>query len=182
MKKQGSTHSPEHVHIFTFHFFCLSRENLEFENGRKTRLGFGGGEILPHLRELDQVPYMVRIVSSCWTFVVLWVFVKKPGIESWTLKNRARAFSNIVLEVEDSGIGLGLLCVFFIHTPFFGLHPLSPFALFLLIFDIFFFHLTHLFFLSTLKFWKYFSHHFLIFIWFFFDFSFDLYMNRYIFI
>ena len=65
MKKQGSTHATEHVHVFTFHFFCLSCENLEFENGRKTRLGFGGGEILPHLRELDQVMHMVRIVSSC---------------------------------------------------------------------------------------------------------------------
>ena len=65
MKKQGSTHATEHVHVFTFHLFYLSCENLEFENGRKAKLGFGGGEILPHLRELDQVMHMVRIVSSC---------------------------------------------------------------------------------------------------------------------
>ena len=80
MKKHGSTHSPEHVHTFTFHFFCLSRENLEFENGRKTRLGFGGREILPHLRELDQVMHMVRIVVSCLTFFMLEVCSKSQRI------------------------------------------------------------------------------------------------------
>ena len=80
MKKQGPTHSPEHVHSFTFHFFCLSRENLEFENGRKIRLRFGGGEILPHLREIGQVLYMVRTVSSCLTSFVLEVCSKNQGI------------------------------------------------------------------------------------------------------
>ena len=63
MNKQCPTHATEHVHSFTFHFFCLSRENLEFENGRKTRSEIGGGEILPHLRELGQVLYMVETVS-----------------------------------------------------------------------------------------------------------------------
>ena len=98
MKKQGSTHSPEHVHIFTFHFFCLSRENLEFENGRKTRLGFGGGEILPHLRELDQVMHMVRIVVSCLTSFVLEVCAKAQRIRMFESLLQARIFETFLAE------------------------------------------------------------------------------------
>ena len=63
MKKQGPTHSPEHVHSFTFHFFCLSEENLSSENGRKTRSEKRGREILSHLGEIGHVLYMVETVS-----------------------------------------------------------------------------------------------------------------------
>ena len=52
MNKQCSTHATEHVHSFTFHFFCLSCENLRSENGRKLRLGFGIVKILSHFWEL----------------------------------------------------------------------------------------------------------------------------------
>ena len=63
MKKQSPTHSPEHVHSFTFHFFYLSEENLSSENGRKTRSEKRGREILSHLGEIGHVLYMVETVS-----------------------------------------------------------------------------------------------------------------------
>ena len=63
MNKKCSTHAPESVHAFTFHFFCLSRENLSSENGRKTRSEKRGREILSHLGEIGHVLYMVETVS-----------------------------------------------------------------------------------------------------------------------
>ena len=63
VSQQCSTHATEPVHAFTFHFFCLSCENLRVENGRKSRSGFGGEEIISHLRELNQVLHMVGFVS-----------------------------------------------------------------------------------------------------------------------
>ena len=108
MKKQGPTHSPEHVHSFTFHFFCLSCENLRFENGRKLRSGFGGEEILPHLREIGHVLYMVRTVSSCLTSFVLEVCSKNQRIR---ISNKAcrRAFFGSEVEEEVVWAGPGFL-------------------------------------------------------------------------
>ena len=84
--------------IFTFHFFCLSCENLEFENGRKTRLGFGGGEFLPHLREIDQVMHMYELVRWCFTFFVLWVFIKSQRIRFLLWKQRGARFQTKLAE------------------------------------------------------------------------------------
>ena len=73
-----------------------------------------------------------------WTFLMLWVFIKKPGIrmfESWC---KTRVF--------DKGSGqrlkkvlLGWVCfVISFHTMFLLLHPLGPLCLFLCFFDFFF--------------------------------------------
>ena len=148
MKKQGPTHSPEHVHSFTFHFFCLSRENLSFENDRKIRLGFGGGEILPHLRELEQVMPMVRIVSSCLTFFVLEVCWKNQRIRTFEGSLLARVFEqNLFRGWRRSG--LGWACVIFaIHTIFSVSHP-SAHLLHFLTFLTFSFFVWLVYFFST---------------------------------
>ena len=92
MKKQGPTHSPEHVHSFTFHFFCLSRENLSSENGRKVRSEKRGREILPHLREIVHVLYMYEIVRLCFTCFVLEVCSKDQRIRTFKGSLLARVF------------------------------------------------------------------------------------------
>ena len=97
VNKQCSTHATEPVHAFTFHFFCLSCENLRFENGRKLRLGFGIVKILSHFWELGDVLYIFGIVVPCLTFFVLKVCAKDQRIRMLGWKNRARVFFLILL-------------------------------------------------------------------------------------
>ena len=152
MKKQGPTHSPEHVHSFTFHFFCLSRENLSSENGRKTRSEMGGREILPHLREIVHVLYMYEIVRLCFTCFVLEVCSKDQRIRTLMLKQEARVFwTQSWPKVEDS-VSLGwAFVVLSFHTIPFGLHPPEPIYSFFDIFDFFLFCWLCLFFLMPFK-------------------------------
>ena len=63
MKETCHNHSPEHAHIVRFHLCYVCCKNFESEHDIKVRSEIGGEEILPHLRELGQVLYMVGIVS-----------------------------------------------------------------------------------------------------------------------
>ena len=124
MKKQGPTHSPEHVHSFTFHFFCLSRKNLSSENDRKIRSGKRGREILPHLREIVHVLYMYEIVRLCFTCFVLEVCSKDQRIRTLMLKQEARVFElSLGQRLKTVFHWAGLLCSFFSHHLFWFTPP-----------------------------------------------------------
>ena len=47
VKKACPTHSPEAIHVVTFHLYCVCYENFGLEHGRKLRSEIGDGEILP---------------------------------------------------------------------------------------------------------------------------------------
>ena len=81
VKKICHNHSPEHAHIVRFHLYYVCCKNFESEHGIKVRSEIGGEEILPHLRELSQVLYMVEFVFSCSTLFMLWVLLESPGIK-----------------------------------------------------------------------------------------------------
>ena len=131
MKKQGPTHSPEHVHSFTFHFFCLSRENLSSENGRKVRSEKRGREILPHLREIVHVLYMYEIVRLCFTCFVLEVCSKDQRIRTLMLKQEARVFElSLGQRLKTVFHWAGLLFSFFSHHLFWFTPPWAHLLIF----------------------------------------------------
>ena len=139
VNKKCSTHATEHVHVFTFHFFCLSYENLRFENGRKLRSGFGIVKILSHFWELGDVLYIFGIVVSCLTFFVLEVCSKNQRIRILMLKQEARVFfKHCLLEVEDRSSGLGLEYFSYLHHIIAHTTP-RPILLIFMIFWLFFF-------------------------------------------
>ena len=63
VKKTCSTHSPETIHVFTFHLYYACCENFGHEHWKKLRSEIGDEEILPRFLELGQVFYMYEFVS-----------------------------------------------------------------------------------------------------------------------
>ena len=142
MNKQCSTHATEHVHVFTFHFFCLSCENLRFENGRKLRSGFGIVKILSHFWELGWVFYIFGIVIQCLTCFVLKVCAKAQRIRMFESLLQARVFGWRLKKVSH---GLGQLLFYFSHHTIASAPPepiwfiFNDFWLFLFLIDSFIF-------------------------------------------
>ena len=122
---------------------------------------------------------MVRTVSSCWTFVVLWVFAEKPGIESWTLKNRgARFFEFCCWRLKTVFLGLGLYIFSYSHHTF-AITPPEPICFIFDSFWLFLFWLTLFIFSHDIKNIKIFFPSFFEFMAYLFD-LFLLFMHKYI--
>ena len=138
MNETCSTHSPEAIHVFTFHLYWVCCENFGHEHWRKIRSEIGDEEILPRFLELGQVFYMSEFVSWCSTLFVLWVFAKSQGIRICVGQEEARVFvSNRLLEVEDK-VDLGWAWVNLLLAPSFSIYTPWPIVWYFIHFWFFF--------------------------------------------
>ena len=136
VKKTCSTHSPEAIHVFTFHLYYACCENFGHEHWRKIRSEIGDEEILPRFLELGQVFYILEIVVWCSTLFMLWVLAKNQGIRSLYFERRGARLT--MLKVEDDWLGLGLSQSCCLH-PFFSIcTPLAHYVKYLSFLLLFF--------------------------------------------